>query len=166
MRTDLSRRTSGSLAARLRGVAPVLAPPLVAAVVGNGFVGRSSLRWFSQLRRPAMQVPLPVFMVVGGVYYVLMGLVLHRARLNQDTVLRDRTYLVLAGNELWNACLFGSRNTGAGFVAMIAFVPPVLSCSSARTATPGHVRRSASTRPGCWLTTCPGPTGSGASTGG
>lgn len=105
----------------------MLAPPLVAAVVGNGFVGRSSLRWFSQLRRPAMQVPLPVFMVVGGVYYVLMGLVLHRARLNQDTVLRDRTYLVLAGNELWNACLFGSRNTGAGFVAMIAFVPPVLS---------------------------------------
>lgn len=110
----------------MRASVPVAGPPLVAAVIGNAFIGRSSLAWFNALRRPGMQVPLPVFVVVGGVYYGLMGVVLQRAQSGQDTVLRNRTYAVLAGNELWNVLLFGRRSTRAGFVGMLAFAPAVL----------------------------------------
>lgn len=52
---------SGRVGERVRRIAPVAGPPLAAAVLGNGLVGRDALQWFTGLRRPAKQVPLPGF---------------------------------------------------------------------------------------------------------
>jgi tryptophan-rich sensory protein len=99
---------------------------VLAAVLGNLFIGKAALRWFDGLRRPSMQVPLRGFIAVGAAYYVLLGLVLHRAHVRDDRVMRSLACAVLAGNELWNAAFFGRRSARAGFFGLLIFVVPVL----------------------------------------
>jgi len=84
----------------LRVLAAAVGPPLAAAVAGNAFIGRDSLRWYRQLRQPRLQLPLPAFGLVGVIYYVQLGMVLYRAYLNDDPQVRRRALIVLAGNEL------------------------------------------------------------------
>jgi hypothetical protein len=55
-----------------------LSSPVAAAVLGNVFIG-SDARCFKQLRSPARQLPLPGFMVVGGLYYASIATVLYRS---------------------------------------------------------------------------------------
>jgi len=98
---------------------------VAAAVLGNAFVGREALAWFRGLRRPRMQLPMAGFYTVGVVYYVVMGVVVRRTVLSSD----DRAYRlalgVLAGNELWNAALFGRRSPRAGFLGILVFLVPL-----------------------------------------
>ena len=110
----------------VRGLVAAAGPPVAAAVIGNAFVGGDSLRWFRELLRPRMQLPLPASLVVGAVYYVQLGWVLHRAQLTEDRGMRNRALVVLAGNELWNAAFFGRRSPRAGFLGILAFLGPLL----------------------------------------
>lgn len=103
----------------------------MAAVLGNAFIGRDSMRWFRGLRAPRMQLPMPAFGVVGATYYVELGIVLHRAHRNDDRVVRRLALLVLAGNELWNAAFFGRRSARNGFVGIVAFLGPLLALQRA-----------------------------------
>ena len=109
-----------------RGLAAAVGPPLAAAVVGNAFIGRDALRWFRQLRQPRHQLPLPAFGVVGAIYYVQLGTVLYRAYLNNDSVVRRRALIVLAGNELWNVAFIGRRSPRNGFAGTLIFLIPLL----------------------------------------
>src|SRR6266550_8282758 len=68
----------------MRELAAAAGPPVGAAVIGNVFIGGDSLRWFRELRKPRMQLPLPAFLAAGAVYYLQLGWVLHRAHLNDD----------------------------------------------------------------------------------
>jgi len=99
---------------------------VAAAVLGNAFVGKDSLRWFRELRRPRMQLPLPAFLAIGAAYYAQLGWVLHRAHLNGNRAVRNRALLVLAGNELWNAAFFGRRSPRNGFAGLLVFLGPLL----------------------------------------
>jgi translocator protein len=94
------------------------------------------LRWFGQLRKPGMQLPLPAFLVVGAVYYLQLGWVLYRARLRGDRAVRNRALLVLAGNELWNAAFLGRRSPRAGFFGVLIFLGPLLALQKSVTADP------------------------------
>jgi tryptophan-rich sensory protein len=114
------------LRSNMRAVAASVGPPAAAAVIGNAFVSRDSLRWFRELRTPRMQLPLPVFLAVGLVYYGQLGWILHRARQTDDRRVRSQAMLVLAGNELWNAAFFGRRSPRAGFFGLLAFLGPLL----------------------------------------
>ncbi len=102
-----------------------VAPTVAAAVLGNVFVGRDALTWFRGLRAPRMQLPMAGFYTVGAAYYVVMGVVVRRSVLRSD----DRSYRlalgVLAGNELWNAALFGRRSPRDGFLGILAFLVPL-----------------------------------------
>ena len=109
----------------MRGLAAAAGPPTAAAVIGNAFVGRDSMCWFRDLRKPRMQLPLPAFLLV-AVYYAQLGWVLHRAQQTEDRDVRNRALLVLAGNELWNAAFFGRRSPRAGFLGVLAFLGPLL----------------------------------------
>jgi translocator protein len=109
----------------------VAGPPLTAAVLGNAFIGKESMTWFRGLRGPRMQVPVPVFGVVGAAYYVQLGVVLYRARRNDDRLVRQLSLLVLAGNEAWNAAFFGRRSPRNGFVGIVAFLVPLLALQKA-----------------------------------
>ena len=110
----------------IRALAAAVRPPLTAAVVGNAFIGRESLRWFRQLRQPRHQLPLPAFGVVGGIYYLQLATVLYRAYLNNDSQVRRRALIVLAGNELWNVAFIGQRSPRNGFAGTVAFLVPLL----------------------------------------
>jgi translocator protein len=104
---------------------------LAAAVVGNAFISRDSLRWLRQLREPRLQLPLPAFAVVGAIYYLQLGTVLYRAYMNGDRSVRNRALLVLAGNELWNAAFFAQRSPRNGFAGVMVFLGPLLALQKA-----------------------------------
>jgi tryptophan-rich sensory protein len=101
-------------------------PTVAAAVVGNAFIGRDALSWFKELRRPAMQLPLPASMAVGGLYYLAIGTVLHRSARRRDQRAYRLAVVVLGGNEVWNLLLFGRRNTRAAFLGILGFTVPVV----------------------------------------
>jgi tryptophan-rich sensory protein len=89
-------------------------PVVSAAVLGNALVGRESMTWFRGLRQPRMQLPMPGFYAVAAVYYVLMGVVIHRAVVRRDARSYRLAMVVLTGNELWKfpvarACAPGGR---------------------------------------------------------
>jgi translocator protein len=119
--------------ARVRDAIAVAGPPLAAAVLGNAFIGKESMRWFRALRAPRMQVPMSVFGVVGASYYAQLGIVLHRARRHDDPRVRRLALLVLLGNELWNVTFFGRRSPRSGFFGVLAFLGPLLALQRAVT---------------------------------
>lgn len=102
-----------------------LAPTVAAAVLGNAFIGEDALKWFSELRRPPMQIPMGASVAVAGLYYASIGTVLHRSAARTDVRSYRLALVVLAGNEVWNVALFGRRSTRAGFFGMLAFTVPV-----------------------------------------
>jgi tryptophan-rich sensory protein len=128
--TTLPKGASGR-GARLREAVAVAGPPLAAAVLGNALIGKESMRWFRALRAPRMQVPMPVFGVVGAAYYVQLGIVLHQARRHDDRRVRRLALMVLAGNELWNATFFGRRSPRNGFLGVLVFLGPLLALQKA-----------------------------------
>ena len=117
--------------ARKQAAIAVAGPPLAAAVLGNAFIGKDSLRWFRGLRAPRMQIPMSAFGVVGATYYVQLGIVLHRAQRNDDLLVRRLALLVLAGNELWNVAFFGRRSPRSGFLGILVFLGPLLALQKA-----------------------------------
>ena len=100
-------------------------PVAAAAILGNAFISRDSMAWFQALRRPKMQLPMRGFYVVGALYYLVMGFVLHRALRLSDGRSYRLAIVVLAGNEMWNALLFGRRSPRDGFLGILAFLLPL-----------------------------------------
>jgi translocator protein len=102
-----------------------LTPTVAAAVLGNVFIGPDAMTWFKQLRRPSMQLPLPGFMVVAGLYYASIATVLYRSAATDNQRAYRLALAVLAGNELWNVALFGRRSPRAGFLGVLGFTVPL-----------------------------------------
>ena len=100
-------------------------PAIAAAVLGNAFIGRDAMSWFRELRRPAMQLPLPGSIAVGGLYYVSIGTVLYRSAMRRDQRAYRLALVVLAGNEAWNVVLFERRSTRGAFLGILGFTVPV-----------------------------------------
>ncbi len=110
---------------RRRPFIATVIPTGAAAVLGNAFVGRESQRWFRGLNQPHLAIPFPAFVVVGGVYYVLLGVVRYRAVASNDAITARLALAILALNELWNVAFFGRRSTLIGFLGMLGFAVPV-----------------------------------------
>ncbi|WND32896.1 TspO/MBR family protein (plasmid) [Streptomyces sp. BB1-1-1] len=104
---------------------------VLSAVLGNLWVPKDALRWFRELRRPGWMIPFQGFLVVGLIYYVLMGVVLYRAFDRSDVAAIVLSFVVLVGNEAWNWLFFGRRSARAAFIGMIAFAVPVLALLAA-----------------------------------
>jgi hypothetical protein len=65
------------------------------------------------------------FYAIGAAYYVLVGMVTYRAAARGDVRSYRLALVVLAGNELWNAVLFGRRSPRDGFFGLLAFLVPL-----------------------------------------
>jgi tryptophan-rich sensory protein len=91
------------------------------------------MKWFADLRHPKMQLPLPGFFVVGALYYLCIGTVVHRSFVMGDATTHRLALVVLAGNEIWNLVFFGRRSTRAGFVGVVGFAVPVCLLQAALT---------------------------------
>jgi tryptophan-rich sensory protein len=96
-----------------------------AAVLGNVVVRPDDLRWFAGLQHPRRQLPLRGFLLVGALYYLSIGTVLHRSIVRRDKATYRLALVVLTGNEVWNAFFFGRHSTRAGFLGVLAFAVPV-----------------------------------------
>jgi tryptophan-rich sensory protein len=97
-----------------------------AAVAGNAFVGKAAMAWFRGLTAPRWQLPLPAFLVVGALYYGIIGYVLARSIDRRDARSTAWSLAVLLGNEAWNGAFFGRRSARAGFVGLCAFIAPLV----------------------------------------
>lgn len=97
-----------------------------AAVLGNAFVGKEAITWFTGLRAPRWQLPMPGFVSVAAIYYVGMGVVLARGVDRRAASTVGWTIAVLAGNEAWNGLLFGRRSPRAAFIGLLAFLVPLV----------------------------------------
>ena len=98
----------------------------VAAVAGNAFVGKAAMAWFRGLTAPRWQLPLPAFLIVGALYYGVIGYVLARSIERRDASSTAWSLTVLIGNEAWNGAFFGRRSARAGFVGLCAFIVPLV----------------------------------------
>ena len=96
-----------------------------AAVLGNALVGKESLAWFRALKAPRGQLPMPGFVAVAALYYLIMGMVLARGIDQRRASTIAWAIAVLIGNEAWNGLLFGRRNPGAAFAGLLAFLLPL-----------------------------------------
>lgn len=129
-----SVRAAGRLSVAIKSrrlLAATIAPTVAAAVLGNVFVGRESQRWFGALRQPRFAIPLPAFVVVGGVYYLLLGVVRYRALERQNATAARLGLIVLALNEVWNVAFFAARSTRNAFVGSLVFVVPLAALQKA-----------------------------------
>ncbi|MGB0383711.1 MAG: TspO/MBR family protein [Ardenticatenaceae bacterium] len=100
------------------------------ALFGTLLVGDALETWFDLLVKPAILVPLWVFILVGVLYYVLFIGVLYRifTRIESERAKRQAlgwALLVLLLNELFNYVFFGWQSTLAGFVGIVIFLPPL-----------------------------------------
>lgn len=112
--------------------------PLLAAVaacilfsiLGTVFVGGNLGYWYAGLEKPSFLVPLPVFYLVGAVYYVLFAFVLYRVLVHVEdrgakAICLSLVLLVMLLNEVWNYAFFGLRSTLLGFLGMALFLAPL-----------------------------------------
>ena len=109
-----------------RSIVQASACTAAAAVAGNAFVGKPAMDWFRGLTAPRWQLPLPAFLVVGGLYYGIIGYVLARSIDRRDARSTAWSLAVVVGNEAWNGAFFGRRSARAGFVGLCAFVVPLV----------------------------------------
>ena len=110
----------------MRTAIAVAGPPATAAVLGNAFIGKDSMRWFRELRAPRFQLPMAAFGGVGAAYYAQLGVVLYRAYHRDERNVRRLALTVLVGNELWNVAFFGRRSPRNGLVGVLLFLGPLL----------------------------------------
>ena len=96
-----------------------------AAMLGNAFVGRESLTWFRRLVAPRWQLPMPGFVAVAVVYYLILGYVLGRGIERRDASTIAWAVAVLVGNEAWNGLFFGRRSLDAAAVGLLVFMVPL-----------------------------------------
>ena len=136
---DKSRLGLVSRSGRMKTAVAVAGPPVAAAVLGNVFIGKDSMRWFRELRAPRLQLPMAAFGAVGAAYYTQLGVVLYRAYRRDDRHVRHLALVVLVGNEVWNVAFFGRRSPRDGFLGLLLFLGPLLSLQKAVSADPVSV---------------------------
>jgi tryptophan-rich sensory protein len=113
-------------AMKRRSIVQASACTAAAAVGGNAFVGKAAMDWFRGLKAPRWQLPLPAFLVVGGLYYGIIGYVLARSIDRRDARSTAWSLAVVVGNEAWNGAFFGRRSARAGLISLCAFIVPLV----------------------------------------
>lgn len=96
---------------------------VLASVAGNYLAGDDPRARLDELDTTPITLPFTAWIVVGIIYYVLIAVALYRlARLVPDsTIALASVAVVLIGNEIWNALLFGYDSVAPAAIGMIAF---------------------------------------------
>ena len=114
----------------LTALAVAVALPVGMAVLGTILAGSALKEWFAHLKAPRWQLPMWAFISVGALGYVLDAVILYRLLTDvQDAdgrvVALTALVVVMLYNELWNYAFIGRRSTYAGWVGVLAFLPPL-----------------------------------------
>lgn len=98
--------------------------PILFAVVGGLLAGNAVKDWYPILKKPAYSISIPVFMVVGFIYYIICGFILYRL-LTQTGSERTLSLVLLLGmmafNEIWNYLFFGLKSPLIGFISLVIY---------------------------------------------
>lgn len=110
-----------------------MSPPLtyalvvcaISAVLEGVLAGRGVQARFANLRLPRYSPPLPVWFVIGGLFYLVCFTVLYRLFRLPASGLRDAALALIVGmmlmNALWNYVFFRARNLFLSFVACLPY---------------------------------------------
>jgi tryptophan-rich sensory protein len=97
----------------------------ISAVLEGIFAGRGVQARFAELRLPRYSPPLPVWFVIGGLFYAVCFTVLYRLFNLPRSGLRDAALALLVGmmlmNAMWNYVFFRVRNLCLSFVAFLPY---------------------------------------------
>ncbi len=88
-------------------------------------------KWYGSLKKPRWHLPLPIFVFVGILVYLMEGIVAYR--LGAFVWYPPFRMMGLVGlmivmllNALWNYAFFQSRNTQVGFFGVVAYLGPLI----------------------------------------
>jgi tryptophan-rich sensory protein len=100
------------------------------AVLGTALAGNAVRTWYPTLAKSRIEIPIPLFAVVGLVFYVVDAIVGYRLLERLDATPTAALVLValvvvMLYNELWNAALFRLRSPFAALVALFGFLAPL-----------------------------------------
>ncbi|HET9333124.1 MAG TPA: TspO/MBR family protein [Gemmatimonadota bacterium] len=97
----------------------------ISATLEGILAGRGVQARFADLRLPRYSPPLPVWFVIGGIFYVVCFSVLYRLFSLPGSGLRDAALVLLVGmmlmNALWNYVFFRARNLFLSFVTCLPY---------------------------------------------
>jgi tryptophan-rich sensory protein len=97
----------------------------ISATLEGILAGRGVEARFADLRLPRYSPPLPVWFVIGGVFYLICFTVLYRLFSLPASGLRDAALALLVGmmlmNALWNYVFFRVRDLFLSFVACLPY---------------------------------------------
>jgi tryptophan-rich sensory protein len=136
-----------SVPAQLPVVGLVVAVCVAMATLGTLLAGDGLRTWYPALNKPWFQLPLPLFVAVGIVGYIMDGIILYRllavvAAGPARTLALVAVLVMMLYNELWNGAFFRLRSTWVGFLGIVVFLGPLLAAQAALAATDG---------PAAWL---------------
>lgn len=99
------------------------------AALGTILAGDAVKTWYPGLAKGRIEIPIPLFALVGLVCYLFEAIVAYRllGRLGEPTVglVLFSLVVVMLYNELWNAALFRLRSPFAGLIALLGFLAPL-----------------------------------------
>jgi len=98
---------------------------ILSAVLEGVMAGGNVRQYFTTLRQPRFAISLKGWFAIGGIYYVVCGVVLYRLlRYDGDSTLRNVAFVLLVlmmiANAFWNYIFFRARNL---FVSLVGFGP-------------------------------------------
>lgn len=98
------------------------------AILEGVLAGRNVKQYLAGLRSPSYALPLWAWFVIGGLYYVIWGVVLYRMlRHEGGTSIRNIAFalllLMMGINAFWNYVFFRAGNL---FVSFLAFTPYIV----------------------------------------
>jgi tryptophan-rich sensory protein len=97
----------------------------ISAVLEGVLAGREVQARFADLRLPRYSPPLPVWFVIGGLFYLVCFTILYRLFRLPAFGLRDAALALTVGmmlmNALWNYVFFRQRNLYLSFLACLPY---------------------------------------------
>ena len=103
---------------------------LAMAVLGTVLAGNAVRTWYPTLAKGRIEIPIPLFALLGLVCYVFEAIVGYRLLERLDTtptavLVLVALVVVMLYNELWNAALFRLRSPFAALIALLGFLAPL-----------------------------------------
>ena len=97
----------------------------LSAVLEGVLAGGNVKQYFARLQQPSYAISLKGWYAIGGLYYVICGVVLYRMlRHPEDTSVRNAALVLIVvmmgANAVWNYIFFRARNL---FISFLAFGP-------------------------------------------
>ena len=101
---------------------------ILSAVLEGVMAGGNVRQYFTTLKQPRFAIPLKGWFAIGGIYYLVCGVVLYRLlRYDGHGGLRNAAFILLVlmmiANAVWNYIFFRARNL---FVSLVAFGPYIV----------------------------------------